>query len=154
MFPSFLEVTGQFELSTRAHLLAPQTVLIHLHLASITSSLHFDMLQSSLTDFFPHGGLHVLEVPFDFATSQGWETFDRLINDLRQTITGKPERVTIVITNHTDDTRGDPFIGRYGESGEHVATPIEEVSPINIIFVSYVLKLTTFSSYLYSSWTR
>ena len=119
---------GHFELATRANVLVSQMILIHFHLASLASSLHFDIIRSSLIGYFPHGGLRIFEVPFDFGTSRGWKRYDALVNDLLATHGGGGVHTTVVITNHTDDARGDPFIGRDSTTGEHAAATVEEVS--------------------------
>ena len=112
-------------------MLALQMILIHFYLASLTSSLHFDIIHSSLIRYFPYGSLQVFEVLFDFGTSCGWKGYGVLIKDLLVAHGSEIVHIMVVITNHTDDMCGDLFISQDSMMGEHVAATVEEVSFIH-----------------------
>jgi len=70
-------VSGRFELGTCSHILSPTVLLIHFYLSSITSTFHAGIIHQSLSDYFPHGGLDTLDVPFDLGTDEAAKEYTR-----------------------------------------------------------------------------
>ncbi|KAG2128476.1 hypothetical protein BD769DRAFT_1667596 [Suillus cothurnatus] len=113
VLPSFLPIQGQLEYSKRSQISTAPVLIIHFKLVDHpTAGSPADMIHSFLQPYFPHGGLHLLDVIFDFGTARKTNAYSQqctaLVNDLEKE---EYSLVCIIITTHTDDTHGDPFVG-------------------------------------------
>jgi len=119
-------VSGRFKLGTCSRILSPTVLLIHFYLLSITSTFHAGIIHQSLSDYFPHGSLDTLDVPFDLGTDEAATEYTRRatysIEGLRQDY----EYVLIILTDHSDADRGDLFVGADG-SGCSAAARIDNI---------------------------
>ena len=126
VLPHFLQVTGNFE-TTCGHLLSPQTLFVHLYSKSIGSTFHAGIIQQSLTNYFPNGGLDNFSVEFVFGTAEVVEEYALHAKRVVQEFDMGYDRVVMVLTDHSDDDTGDLWIGE-DESGIMVAAPADQVS--------------------------
>jgi len=126
ILPTFLPMSGRFELGTCGCILSPTVLLIHFYLSLITSTFHAGIIHQSLLDYFPHSGLDTLDVPFDLGTDEAATEYTHhatyLIEGLRQDY----EYVLIILTDYSDADRGDLFVGADG-SGCSAAARIDNV---------------------------
>jgi len=87
---------------------------------------HAGIIHQSLLDYFPRGGLDMLDVPFDLGTDEAAAEYTRhatyLIEGLRQDY----EYVLIILTDHSNADRGDLFVGADG-SGCSAAARIDNI---------------------------
>jgi len=87
---------------------------------------HAGIIHQSLSDYFPHSSLDTLDVPFDLGTDEAAAEYTchatYSIEGLRQDY----EYVLIILTDHSDEDRGDLFVGADG-SGCSVAARIDNV---------------------------
>lgn len=120
---------GKFELGTAAHILAPRTLLLHLRLRSVKHKFHFDILEQSLTEYYPdnaNGQFKAVSVSFDIGTDRAEAEWPNLANTVCQELTNDYERVIVAITTHSDQDTGDLFLG-LNEKGKEVAARIDQV---------------------------
>ncbi|KAG2140329.1 hypothetical protein BD769DRAFT_1384081 [Suillus cothurnatus] len=102
-------------------------LIIHFKLVNHpTAGSPADMIHSFLQLYFPHGGLHLLDVIFDFGTARKTNAYSQqctaLVNDLEKE---EYSLVCIIITTHTDDTHRDPFVG-HDKKGNYIAASVIE----------------------------
>ena len=126
VLPHFLQVTGNFE-TTCGRLLTPRTLFVHLYSKSIGSTFHAGIIQQSLADYFPNGGLDIFSVEFAFGTAEAAEEYALRAKRVVQEFDTGYDRVIMVLTDHSDDDTGDLWIGE-DESGIMVAAPADQVS--------------------------
>jgi len=127
VLPSFLPVTGRFEVATRGHILSPKTLFLHFHLMPIPATFHASAVPQSLSEFFPYGGLDVIDIPFVLGTDEGVAEYACRAASLVGQLTENYVHVIVVITDHTDEKTGDLFLGP-DETGCMVAGAVDEVS--------------------------
>ncbi|KAG1838548.1 hypothetical protein DFJ58DRAFT_733799 [Suillus subalutaceus] len=73
---------------------------------------------------FPNGGLVYQEVMFDVGTVSKVKTYQASVDNLVRTLsTNNWKRVVFGISNHTNNTHGDPFVGY--DKNKYVATPVD-----------------------------
>ena len=104
----FLQVLGRFKLATCRHILAPQTLFIHFYLALIVSMFHAGIVQQSMVDYFPNGGLDIINIPFEFGMAEATTEYDRVI---------------LILTDHSDEDTRDLFIS-LDEPGVVTSAPV------------------------------
>jgi len=81
-----------------------------------------------LAPYFPHGGLHMVEVIIDLSTKQKIGDYHKVYTKIANDIVEKGfQRICIAITTHTDDQRGDLFLGQRGRTGSYIAVSVREV---------------------------
>jgi hypothetical protein len=142
VLPSFLKVTGRFELSTRSHITSASILLLHFRNSSIISSTPMTMVRDLLTPYFPHGGFRFEEVEFDLGTDEGIHAFTTAAQSLASELSaGHFQRVLVGVTNHTDEESGDLFLGFDTSAGHNVSASVDEVRT----FFSVYLGSTPFS---------
>jgi len=119
VLPAFLPVTGHFKVATRGHILSLKTLFLHFHLTPIPTMFHALVVPQSLSEFFPYGGLDMIEVPFVLGTDDTASLVGQLTEDY--------VHVIVVVMDHTDENTGDLFIGP-DETGCMVSAVVNEVS--------------------------
>ena len=77
-------------------------------------------------DYFPHSGLDMLNVPFDHGMDEAATEYTCLATNLIEGLRQDYEYILIVLTDHTNEDRGDLFVGA-DESGCIAATHIDNV---------------------------
>ncbi|KAG1839584.1 hypothetical protein C8R48DRAFT_782027 [Suillus tomentosus] len=90
-------------------------LIIHFKLVDhVTTGSPVDIVHQFLAPYFPYGGLRKLDVVFDLGTSLKVKGYNEQSMELAKDVVEQDhyKSVCIVITTHTDDDRGDPFIGR------------------------------------------
>ncbi|KAI5981004.1 hypothetical protein EDD15DRAFT_2204730 [Pisolithus albus] len=101
------------ELSVRSSLLSHPTLVIHLRLRSIPAGGPMDMVAEILKPYFPNGGFHFTDLPFDIGTKAKLNSYKRQVSRLvtkLHSVTFK--NVMVAFTDHSDNSRGDLFIGK------------------------------------------
>ncbi|KAJ8597852.1 hypothetical protein M405DRAFT_211 [Rhizopogon salebrosus TDB-379] len=113
ILPSFLSIRGQLEFSKRSEVSAAPVLIIHFQLVnSAATGNPMDIMHSCLTPYFPRGGLRMLNVVFDLGTLHKIKDYSALYTKLANDIIKENYQIVcIAITTHTDDERGDPFLG-------------------------------------------
>ncbi|KIK14297.1 hypothetical protein PISMIDRAFT_117281, partial [Pisolithus microcarpus 441] len=109
----WLTVNRPMELSVRSLLLSHPTLVIHLHLRSIPAGGPMDMVAEILKPYFPDGGFHFIDLPFDIGTKAKLNMYKRQVSCLvtkLHSVTFK--NVMVALTDHSDNSRGDLFIGK------------------------------------------
>ena len=126
VLPHFLQVMGNFK-TTCGRLLSPRTLFIHLYSKSIGSTFHAEIIQQSLTDYFPNGGLDNFSVEFAFGMAEVVEEYALCAKRVVQEFDTGYDHVVVVLTDHSDDNTGDLWIGK-DKSGIMMAAPTDQVS--------------------------
>ena len=114
-------------MATGGHILSPKTLFIHFHLTPIPATFHASVVPQSLSEFFPHGGLDVIDVPFGVGTDAGVGEYARCTAASVKLLAKDYVHVIAIVTDHTDETTGDLFMG-LDETGSMVAGIVDEVS--------------------------
>ena len=110
ILPDFLQVSGRFELVTCGCILAPRTLFIHFYLASIVSTFHAGIIHQSMVDYFPNGGLDIIDIPFEFGTVEATAEYALRAERLMQELEMEYDRVVLILTDHSDKDTGDLHI--------------------------------------------
>ena len=127
VFNKFLEVRGTFEISTKARVLAPRTLLIHFRFHSIKHVAHFTIVQQLLEEYY-HGNkeLTVLDVPINVGDGQALVQWRSAAAKTMATLS-EYQCVLAFITVHSDPDRGDLWVGQ-DEDNAAGAIAVDEVS--------------------------
>ncbi|KAG9309034.1 hypothetical protein JVU11DRAFT_11030 [Chiua virens] len=141
LLPSFLKVVGSFELGTASLLQSPRTLYITLHLAMLNVSTVSQLIELALREYFPHGGLDCLVLPFDVGADTALERWPAQVAQHLESLTPSYERTVVLVVNHTDADTGDFFLGT-DENGIKQAAEVDQ-------FAKYVLG--PFANYLKGS---
>ncbi|KAN0086259.1 hypothetical protein V8E55_007393 [Tylopilus felleus] len=114
IFKTFLEVKGTFQNSTKAN--------IHAHLA------HFNIIEDALRDYYPDNGkLKSIDIPFNLASDDAQLKWPSQAGEIITHIHAASfKHVVAVVTNHTDDDRGDFWLGSSKEGKEPSAAAVDE----------------------------
>jgi hypothetical protein len=107
---TFLKVSGSFGVASTATVQSPPTILIHFCLQSVEHLNHFSIINLLLEEYYPNGGLQVIDLPFNINSTKNvddWnsradETLDRL---------SYCRHVVAVVTDHSDPDTGDLWLG-------------------------------------------
>ena len=127
VLPTFLAVTGHFEVATQGHILSPKMLFLHFHLTPIPATFHASAVPQSLSDLFPYGGLDMIDVLFVLGTDEGVAEYTCCAASLAGQLTEDYVHIIIVVTDHTNENTGDLFIGP-DETGCMVSAVVDEVS--------------------------
>jgi hypothetical protein len=134
VLPFFLPVRVQLETSKRSEISASHILIIHFKLVDhVTTGSPVDIIHQFLAPYFPYGGLRKLDVVFDLGTPFKVKGYNEKCMELAKDVIEQDyyKSVCIVITTHTDDDRGDPFIGRkQGDKSGYVSSSVPEVSSL------------------------
>jgi hypothetical protein len=144
ILPTFLQVSGQFEVATCSQVLSPTTLFIHFCLASLNITFHATIIHQMLQDYFPHGGLDVLEVPFQLGAKPTLEEYTHHTQALAEGLSEAYEYIMILLTNHSNNNTGGLFIG-LNSTGHDAATPVDKVS-------SFIWSFICETEHSFSSW--
>jgi hypothetical protein len=92
----------------------------------------FELGYQFLRPYFPHGGISFQEIQFDLGTGTKIESYKSMVGDLVRGLTAERHwtRIVFGISNHTDNTNGDPFIGYPARKKTYIAARIDNVSDI------------------------
>ncbi|KAG1830727.1 hypothetical protein DFJ58DRAFT_848380 [Suillus subalutaceus] len=135
LLDTFLPIHATLELSVRAQISSESLLFVHLILTDYdTAGGAFKLAYHFLKPYFPNGGLVYQEVMFDVGTVSKVKTYQASVDDLVRTLsTNNWKRVVFGISNHTDNTHGDPFVGY--DKNKYVATPVDNF--LNIILAPW-----------------
>ncbi|KAG1899085.1 uncharacterized protein F5891DRAFT_1190278 [Suillus fuscotomentosus] len=128
VLPSFLPIVGQLQLSKRSQISARPVLVIHFKIVGFEATASpIDTVNSYLSSFFLNGGLQFIEVIFDLGTNAKIMAYskqhEKLANDVMDDC--NYQTVCIAITDHTDNTTGDPFLG-YSHESSYVAATVPD----------------------------
>ncbi|KAI6017836.1 hypothetical protein EDC04DRAFT_2943068 [Pisolithus marmoratus] len=87
--------------------------LLHLYLDGLHQDIghcQVTMFHSFIQAYFPEGGYHFSQLPFNLATPESMEGYDKKASHLANTLCAHL-RVVIFLTTHSDEDRGDLFTG-------------------------------------------
>jgi len=132
IFDTFLQIRGALELSHQAQVSAETVLFIHLNLIdnNVTGS-PFKLAHDFLVPYFPNGGIIFCEVTFDVGSDSKIVKFHSMVNKLILELLAFPggwKHIIFGISDHTDNTFGDPFVGYEGKKKIYIATPVNTVS--------------------------
>jgi hypothetical protein len=132
-------VKGKFELGTAAQILAPRTLLLHLHLRSVKYKFHFEILEQCLNEYYPNnteGHFKPVSLSFDLGKDSAEAEWPTVANQVCRELSNDYEHVIVVLTTHSDQDTGDLFLG-HDEKGEEVAARVDQVFSLFIHFGIY-----------------
>jgi hypothetical protein len=123
---TFLKVPGAFHISSNAAVHSPPATLLHFRVRSVENVAHFNIIQQVLAEYYPKGGLDVIDLPFNVDTP---EDEDKWCAHADETVAGLTyeSRAIVVITDHTDPDTGDLWLG-HDEKGVPTAQEVGLVS--------------------------
>ena len=120
--------SGSFELSKGAQLACLQTLLIQLRLATITVTLHTQVLFEYLHEYFSRSQLSIITLPFDLGSNISLTNWSAcMATVLAKLPTSIYCHVIITVTNHTNCNTRDLFLSQ-DELGRVIAALVDEVS--------------------------
>jgi hypothetical protein len=88
----------------------------------------FELASKFLRPYFPTGGLYFCKLEFDIGDASKIQTYQRRASALIQELRSNWTRIVIAITNHTDNDRGDLFVGYEGQTKVYVSAHVHSVS--------------------------
>jgi hypothetical protein len=141
----WLRVTATLEMSLRSQISSVPVLFIHLVIVDYDATGGaFDLAYNYLGPYFPSGGLTRCQVNFDFATAAKMSSYHstvmKIVRDLR--VQRRWSRVVVGISNHTDDTLGDPFIGYQGNSlTKYIGARTDQVGDSRRMLVIVLMKV-------------
>ncbi|KAG9317916.1 hypothetical protein JVU11DRAFT_2148 [Chiua virens] len=120
VLPSFLEVKGVFESSSKANIYMTSTLFLHFQLNSIQQHTHFDLVEHALRDYYPEDGhLVSVDVPFDLAKDKAQlKWLSKAGKIVSRLCASNFKHIVAVITNHTDEEHSDLWLGNCDKVGE------------------------------------
>ena len=80
-----------------------------------------------MVDYFPNGGLDVVDIPFKFGMAEAMTEYALRAQRLTQELKTEYDRVILILTDHSDKDNGNLFIGP-DESGVVTSAPVDNVS--------------------------
>ncbi|KAG1779365.1 hypothetical protein EV702DRAFT_1195328 [Suillus placidus] len=128
IFQSFLPIVGELAISKRSQISSKPVLILHFKVVGFENTASpVDAVYSYLRPYFPNGGLRLAEVVFDLSTSCKTDKYSQLCEELMNDIMQDRDYqiVCLVITNHTNDENGDPFLG-YAVGNSYVTDTIPE----------------------------
>jgi len=93
----------------------------------IPAMFHASVVPQSLSEFFPYGGLDMINVPFILGTDEGVAEYAHCTASLVGQLTEDYVHVIVVVMDHTDKNIGDLFISP-DETGCMASAVVDEVS--------------------------
>ncbi|KAG2062731.1 hypothetical protein BDR04DRAFT_1164718 [Suillus decipiens] len=136
LFEHFLPIRATLEVSHRAQISSDSVLFVHLTLIdNDATGGPFQFAYKFLLPYFPRGGIEYCEIVFDFGNDTKITKFQATIGEIinKLSATGRWKRIVFGISNHTDNTNGDPFAGYASKKKSYVATRIDN-------FLDIVLK--------------
>ncbi|KAG2117528.1 hypothetical protein BD769DRAFT_1390856 [Suillus cothurnatus] len=131
VFSPFLPICATLEVSLKSELSSAPLLMIHLILVDHdTASSCFDLACDFLRPYFPTGGFEVCTIAFDIGNALKVESYQSKASAIVQALKSSWMRIVIAITNHTDNDRGDPFVGYEGKKKVYVSAHIHSVLDI------------------------
>ncbi|KAG1847210.1 hypothetical protein F4604DRAFT_1936007 [Suillus subluteus] len=123
---SFLPIRAALEINVTSQLSSDTLLFVHLTLVDYdTNGSSFELGHQFLLPYFPHAGMQYHKVTFDIGTTSKVKTYRNsmaaLVGKLSSTAWS---RVVFGISNHTDNSSGDPYVGY--ERKTYVATPVHD----------------------------
>ncbi|KAG9310731.1 hypothetical protein JVU11DRAFT_9335 [Chiua virens] len=125
VLPSFLRVTGSFELGSSSLVQSPRTLYISIHLASLSITGLSQLIEISLRQYFPRAGLDCLTLPFDVGADAAMDLWPINVACHLRPLASSYDKVVFLVTNHTDADTGDLFLGR-DENGVEQAAEVDQ----------------------------
>ncbi|KAG1754277.1 hypothetical protein EDB19DRAFT_1902429 [Suillus lakei] len=128
IFQSFLPIVGELAISKRSQISSKPVLILHLKVVGFENTASpVDAFYSYLGPYFPNGGLRLAEVVFDLGTSRKTNKYSQLCEKLMNNIMQDRDYqiVCLVITNHTNDENGDPYLG-YAVGDSYVTDTVPE----------------------------
>ncbi|KAG2108114.1 hypothetical protein BD769DRAFT_1392801 [Suillus cothurnatus] len=128
VFDTFLQIRGALELSHQAQVSAETVLFIHLNLIDNDAmGGPFKLAHDFLVPYFPNGGIVFREVTFDVGSDSKIVKFHSMVDKLVLELLAFPggwKRIIFGISDHTDNTFGDLFVGYEGKKKIYIATPV------------------------------
>ncbi|KAG2737971.1 hypothetical protein P692DRAFT_20823525 [Suillus brevipes Sb2] len=124
----FLRINATLEVSLKSELSSAPVLFVHLTLVNNDAGVGtFELGYQFLRPYFPHGGISFQEIQFDLGTGTKIESYESMVGDLVRGLTAKRHwtRIVFGISNHTDNTNGDPFIGYPARKKTYIAARID-----------------------------
>jgi hypothetical protein len=116
-------VKGCFELSVKAKVLSPPTILLHIHLHSIAHIAHFQAAENLLFEYYHNSpGLLVIDLPFNIPDNCALENW---MDEATETVSGLSgyKHLITSVTTHSDPTTGDLWLGSNANGKPCAAAP-------------------------------
>ncbi|KAG2050551.1 hypothetical protein BDR06DRAFT_1064676 [Suillus hirtellus] len=128
VFNTFLQIHGALKLSHQAQVSAETVLFIHLNLIdNDVMGGPFKLAHDFLVPYFPNGGIVFHEVTFDVGSDSKIIKFYSMVDKLVLELLAFPggwKRIIFGISDHTDNTFSDPFVGYEGKKKIYIATPV------------------------------
>ena len=126
---TFLKVKGTFQTSTKASIYTMPTLLLHFRLQSIRHYAHFNIIKDALRGYYPDNGrLHTVDIPFNLETEKAQLVWPDHAGEIVTHIhTSGFKCVVAVVTNHTDDDRGNFWFSGNEDGKEPGAAAVDDV---------------------------
>ena len=119
-------VHGNFEHASSGQVASLSTAVVHLYLESMeVGHAPVAAIQSSIQPYFSEGGYQFSQLPFDIASPDSLATYVTAASKLSSSL-APFSRILLILTTHTDEDRGDLFVGK--SDGKLVASKVSEVS--------------------------
>ncbi|KAI6027707.1 hypothetical protein BKA83DRAFT_4123632 [Pisolithus microcarpus] len=119
VLPVWLSINRPMELSVCSSLLLHLTLVIHLCLQSMLAGGPVEMATQVLAPYIPYGGFWFVDLPFDIRIKAS-----SLAAKLQ---TASFKNVMVALTNHSDNSHRDLFIGTNARKENQVILPSELV---------------------------
>ncbi|KAI6045935.1 hypothetical protein EDC04DRAFT_2598502 [Pisolithus marmoratus] len=106
-------IPGGFQYAMTSQVAPLPTTLVHLYLEGIHQDIghpQVAMLHSFLQAYFPEGDYNFSQLPFNLATPESMEAYEKEASQLANTLCAY-SRVVLFLTTYSDEDRGDLFIG-------------------------------------------
>ncbi|KAI6017496.1 hypothetical protein EDC04DRAFT_2608042 [Pisolithus marmoratus] len=106
-------IPGGFQYAMTSQVAPLPTALVHLYLEGIHQDIghpQVAMLHSFLQAYFPEGDYNFSQLPFNLGTPESMEAYEKEASHLANTL-GAYSKVVLFLTTHSDEDRGDLFIG-------------------------------------------
>lgn len=130
----FVHLTVVDNDTTGTHISFSTVLFIHLTIMNNdTTGSPFGLAHDFLLPYFPQGGMKYCEISFDVGSQSKIASFHTTVSELISNlalVSDTWERIVFGISDHTDNTNGDPFVGYTGRKRSYVATPVDNVSTI------------------------
>ncbi|KAG2158644.1 uncharacterized protein EDB93DRAFT_1100297 [Suillus bovinus] len=128
VFNTFLQIRGALELSHQAQVSAETVLFIHLNLIdNDMTGGPFKLTHDFLMPYFPNDGIVFCEVTFDVGSDSKIIKFHSMVDKLVLKLLAFPggwKHIIFGISDHTDNTFGNPFVGYKGKKKIYIATPV------------------------------
>ncbi|KAG1743584.1 uncharacterized protein EDB91DRAFT_1247087 [Suillus paluster] len=151
VLPTFLPIHSALEVSLQSQIASTPVVLINLALVDYdTSGGPFNLTFQFLSPYFPHGGIAFHELVFDVGSRAKSRQYQLEVGELVQGLASQCHwpHIVFVISNHTDDDLGDPFLGYESKKTTYVAGRVDSFLDIILTLWQPLIKCAK-QSYLW-----